>query len=383
MATYDLIVIGAGPAGYVCALRAAQLGLKTACVEKEPTLGGTCLNVGCIPSKALLESSERLEQLRHDLDQHGIAVSEVRLDLAKMMARKASIVGTLVGGIETLFKGAGVDWLKGTGRLASAHEVVVASRSGAETTHEADAIVIATGSEPSPLRGIDFDGERVISSTEALAFEKVPEHLLVVGAGVIGLELGSVWRRLGAKVTVLEYLDRILPGVDRQVAKEAEKILKGQGIDFALGASVHGAEVDETGVTLAFDPASGGGETRRIRGDRALVAIGRRAFTEGLGLAELGVDRDRRGCIVVDAHWQTSVPGVFAIGDVIAGPMLAHKASDEGIALAEELAGGQGHVNYDVGECSLPHVRQVARIGRLALQRPATDRGADAGHKTA
>ena len=366
--TYDVIVIGAGPGGYVAALRAAQLGLRVACVEKEPTLGGTCLNVGCIPSKALLESSERLEQLRHDTEQHGIAVTEVRLDLARMLARKDRIVGDLVGGVATLFDKAGVDWLKGTGRVVSSDTVAVLAADGAETQYSTAATVIATGSEPTPLRGIDFDGDRVVSSTEALAFTKVPGHLLVIGAGVIGLELGSVWRRLGARVTVLEYLDRILPGVDNQVAREARKILTGQGIEFVLGARVHAAAVGDGEVTLSYDPASGEGDTQQITGDRVLVAIGRRPYTDGLGLTEIGVALDERGRVMVDEDWQTNVPGVFAIGDVIAGPMLAHKASDEGIALAELLGGGQGHMNYDAIPSIVYTHPEIAAVGKTEEQ---------------
>ncbi len=358
---YDVVVIGSGPGGYVCAIRAAQLGLKTACVEKDATLGGTCLNVGCIPSKALLESSERYEMVRHELDAHGVKVGGVELDLPTMLARKDRIVDELTGGVEMLFKKNKIHWARGTGRIQDAGTVVVSGASGEEVLRT-DAIVIATGSSPAPLRGVAFDGERVVTSTEALSFAEVPKHLIVVGAGVIGLELGSVWRRLGAEVTVVEYLDRILPGVDGEIAKEAQRLFTKQGIRFVLGAAVQAADVAGDQVTVRYADREGG--THTIEGDRVLVAIGRRPHTEGLGCEAAGVALDERGRVVVDDHFETSVPGVYAIGDVIRGPMLAHKAEDEGIALAELLAGEHGHLNYDAIPSIVYTHPEVASVGR-------------------
>ncbi|MGM0577049.1 MAG: dihydrolipoyl dehydrogenase [Myxococcota bacterium] len=359
---YDLVVIGAGPGGYVCAIRAAQLGLKVACVEKWPTLGGTCLNVGCIPSKALLESSERFETSREHMAEHGVKIGDVDLDLSTMLGRKDDIVDKLVGGVEMLFKKNKIHWAKGFGRIRDAHTVVVEGEGDEEEVLEADAIVIATGSEPASLPGVDFDGERVVSSTEALTFEEVPERFVVVGAGVIGLELGSVWRRLGSEVTVLEYLDHILPGVDREIGKEAHKILTGQGLGFVTGAKVHTAEVGDDGVTLKWDDADG--ETHEIEADRVLVSIGRRPYTDGLGCEDVGIELDERGRIAVNGDYETSVSGIFAIGDATPGLMLAHKASDEGIAVAELLAGHEGHVNYDAIPTIIYTHPEIAGVGR-------------------
>jgi dihydrolipoamide dehydrogenase len=360
-ASYDLVVIGSGPGGYVCAIRAAQLGLKVACVEKDPTLGGTCLNVGCIPSKALLESSERYEMAQHDMAVHGVQVGSVSLDLNTMLARKTDIVTKLTGGIEHLFKKNKVVWEQGLGTILGAGQVQV-THGSAKRVLAAKNIVIATGSSPFELPGVPFDGERVVSSTEALSFSAVPKHLILVGAGVVGLELGSVWRRLGAKVTVVEYLDRILPGLDKEVAKEARKLLKRQGMEFILKARVTGAKTTAKSVTVTYEDKDG---TRHdLKGDRALVAIGRRAHTDGLGCAEAGVELDDRGRVVIDTSFQSSVPGIYAIGDVVRGPMLAHKAEDEGIAVAEILATGRGHVEYDAIPSVVYTHPEIAAVGK-------------------
>ena len=357
-ASFDLIVIGAGPGGYVCAIRAAQLGLKVACVEKSPTLGGTCLNVGCIPSKALLHSSEEFEKTTHALADHGIVVEGVKLDLARMRARKDEVVGANVKGIEFLFRKNKVTWLKGTGRIVAAGRVDV---DGA--VHETKHIVIATGSESTPLRGVEVDEKRIVTSTGALELDTVPGHLVVIGGGVIGLELGSVWRRLGAHVTVIEFLDRILPGMDTEIATAARRVLAKQGLVFRLSAKVTGAVPSETGVTLTVEPAKGGG-AETIEADVVLLAIGRRPYLDGLGLDAAGVALDERGRVRTDAHWATSVPGIYAIGDAIAGPMLAHKAEDEGVALAEHLAGKAGHVNYQVIPGVVYTAPEIASVGQ-------------------
>jgi dihydrolipoamide dehydrogenase len=338
--SFDVIVIGSGPGGYVCAIRAAQLGMKVACVEKRATLGGTCLNIGCIPSKALLQSSENFHATTHAWKDHGIVVDGVKLDLARMQARKGEVVTANVKGVEFLFNKNKISWLKGAGRIVAAGQVDVAG-----TVYEAKHIVIATGSDSVPLPGVEVDERRIVTSTGALELEQVPGHLVVVGAGVIGLELGSVWRRLGAKVTVVEFLDRILPGMDLEVAKNFQRILTKQGFVFKLSSKVTGAREDNTGVNLSLEPVKGGA-AEDLRADVVLVAIGRRPYTDGLGLAEAGVETDARGRVKTDAHFATNVPGIYAIGDVIAGPMLAHKAEDEGVALAERLAGQAGHVNY-------------------------------------
>jgi len=366
MQRFDVVVIGSGPGGYVCAIRCAQLGLKTACVEKDKTLGGTCLNVGCIPSKALLESSERYAATRHTLAEHGINVGEVGLDLAKMQERRVKIVAQLTGGVALLFQKNKITRLSGLGRIAKGadgyHQVVVTHDDGSEETVEAAAVVIATGSVPTSLRGITIDNERVVDSTGALELSQVPKHLVLIGAGVIGLELGSVWSRLGAKVTVLEYLDRILPGVDGEVASEAHRILAKQGLEFILGARVEAAEVKGEEVVVRW--RSKDDQTHEVTGDRVLVCVGRRPFSDGLGLDAVGVALDNRGRVQIDGEFQTNVAGIFAIGDVTRGAMLAHKAEDEGMAVAEILAGGHGHVNYDAIASIVYTHPEVAGVGK-------------------
>ena len=347
---FDLVVIGAGPGGYVAAIRAAQLGMRTACIEKYPTLGGTCVNVGCIPSKALLDSSEHFERARSGLAVHGVNVAGVTLDLGAMHARKTKVVAELTRGIDGLFRKHKVERVVGTGRLVSAREVEVRDEAGTRRL-SAGRILITTGSKPVVLPGITIDDRRIIHSTHALTLEQVPGRMVVIGAGVIGLELGSVWRRLGSDVTVLEYMDRALPGVDAGSAKLLQRSLERQGMKFRFGVSARGATVagDEVRIQVARAPSeagSGSGEVETLTADVLLVAVGRRPYTDGLGAAELGVKLDAKGRVIVDEHYQTSVPGVFAIGDVIAGPMLAHKAEEEGIACVERMAGVAGHVNY-------------------------------------
>jgi dihydrolipoamide dehydrogenase len=363
---FDVIIIGSGPGGYVCAIRCAQLGLKVACVEKDKTLGGTCLNVGCIPSKAMLESSERFEAVQHSLSEHGVKVSGVTLDLDTMHNRRKAIVAQLTGGVDMLFKKNKITRLNGHGRIAKGegadHTVVVTATDGSETTHVTSSVVIATGSSVSTLRGITLDHDRIVDSTGALEFPAVPEHLILIGAGVIGLELGSVWKRLGAKVTVLEYLDRILPGVDGEVAKEAKRVLTKQGLEFILGARVEGATRDGDKVTVKWRSADD--QTNEVVGDRVLVAVGRKPYTDGLGLDTVGVALDNRGRVAIDDEFQTNVPGIFAIGDVTRGAMLAHKAEDEGIAVAEILAGGHGHINYDAIPSIVYTHPEVAGVGK-------------------
>jgi len=362
MATYDLVVIGTGPGGYVCAIRAAQLGLKVAVVEKRATHGGTCLNVGCIPSKALLHASELFEEAGHGFAGMGIGV-EPKLDLSRMLDFKDEGVDGNVKGVEFLLKKNKVDVVFGTGTIVAAGKVAVKGNDGKDVTLETKAIVIATGSDVTPLPGVTIDEKRVVSSTGALDLETVPKHLVVVGAGVIGLELGSVWRRLGSKVTVVEYLDRILPGMDLEVAKQFQRILAKQGMTFRLSSKVAGVEATGEGVTVSVEPAAGG-EKQVIEADVVLVAIGRRPYTEGLGLAEAGVALDGRGRVVIDQHFATNVAGIYAIGDVVAGPMLAHKAEDEGVAVAEILAGQAGHVNYDAIPGVVYTYPEVAAVGK-------------------
>jgi dihydrolipoamide dehydrogenase len=361
--SYDLIVIGTGPGGYVCAIRAAQLGLKTAVIEKRATHGGTCLNVGCIPSKALLHASELFEEAGHSFAKMGIGVSAPKLDLAAMQAFKDAGVEGNVKGVEFLLKKNKVDTFHGAGRIVAPGKVEVTRLDGGKETVDTKAIVIATGSDVARLKGIEIDEKRVVSSTGALTLDKVPGHLLVVGAGVIGLELGSVWRRLGAKVTVVEFLDRIVPGIDAEVAKQFQRILQKQGFAFKLSSKV--TAIDTAGKTLkaTIEPAAGGAADT-IEADVALIAIGRVPFTEGLGLEEVGVAKDNRGRVAVDAHYATNVAGIYAIGDVIAGPMLAHKAEDEGVAVAEIIAGKAGHVNYDVIPNVIYTAPEVASVGK-------------------
>ncbi len=355
--SFDVIVIGAGPGGYVCAIRAAQLGMKVACVEKRETLGGTCLNVGCIPSKALLQSSEEFDHATHALADHGVLVDGVTLDLARMQARKGEVVAANTKGVEFLFRKHKITWLKGAGRIAAPGTVEVGG-----TAYTAKHIVIATGSESVPLRGVEADEKRIVTSTGGLELDAVPGHLVVIGGGYIGLELGSVWRRLGARVTVVEFLDRITPTMDGEVAKHFQRILQKQGITFRLGTKVTGAAVDADGVTLSVEAAAGG-KAETIRADIVLLAIGRRPFVDGLGLDAVGVALDDRGRVKTDAHYATNVAGIYAIGDAIAGPMLAHKAEEEGVALAERLAGQAGHVNYGVIPGVVYTWPEVASVG--------------------
>jgi dihydrolipoamide dehydrogenase len=376
--TYDLIVIGTGPGGYVCAIRAAQLGLKTAVVEKRATHGGTCLNVGCIPSKALLHASELFEEAGHTFARMGIGVSAPALDLKAMMAFKEQGVDGNVKGVDFLLKKNKIDAFHGTARIAAAGKVDVKGADGQTQTLEAKAIVIATGSDVARLRGIDIDEKRIVSSTGALSLPEVPKHLLVVGAGVIGLELGSVWRRLGAKVTVVEFLDGTLPGMDGEVRRQAQRLFERQGMTFKLSSKV--TAVDTSGKTLkvSVEPAKGGA-AETIEADVVLVAIGRVPYTEGLGLDAVGVARDARGRIVTDAHFATGVRGIYAIGDAIAGPMLAHKAEDEGVAAAEILAGQAGHVNYDVIPSVVYTFPEVASVGKTEEELKAAGVAYNAG----
>jgi dihydrolipoamide dehydrogenase len=364
-ADFDLVVIGAGPGGYVAAIRAAQLGLRVACVEKEAALGGTCLNVGCIPSKALLDSSELYAEVRGGLAAHGIRVGEPALDLGAMMARKDAVVRGLTQGIAGLFRKHGIETIRGTARLAAAGRVAVDGR-----LLEGRHVLIATGSEPTPLPALPFDGERIVSSTEALALPRVPERLLVIGAGAVGLELGSVWRRLGAEVTVVEFLDRIVPGMDRTMGEQLRRVLERQGLRFRLSTAAVGAERTASGVRVRL--RSAGGEAVE-EAEVVLVAVGRRPYVDGLGARELGVAFDERGRIVVDERFQTRVPGVFAIGDVIAGPMLAHKASEEGVAAVELMAGGAGHIDYDVVPSVVYTAPELASVG--LAEETARERG--------
>lgn len=362
MAAYDLIVIGAGPGGYVCAIRASQLGMKVAIVEKRTTFGGTCLNVGCIPSKAMLHASELYEEAGHSFGKMGIGVKP-ELDLAKMLVFKDEAVKGNTDGVAFLLRKNKVDHFHGTGRIKAPGIVEVTFMNGETQDVDATSIVIATGSAVAKLPGVEIDEEAVVSSTGALSLPKVPGRMLVIGAGVIGLELGSVWRRLGAEVTVVEFLDRILPGTDAEVGKTLQRILSKQGMSFKLGNKVTGIKKNGAGQVVTIEPAQGGA-AETIETDVVLVAIGRVAFTEGLGLAEAGVGLDNRGRVIVDEHYQSSVPGIYAIGDVIAGPMLAHKAEDEGVAIAEILAGQAGHVNYGVIPSVVYTAPEVASVGK-------------------
>jgi dihydrolipoamide dehydrogenase len=364
---YDLIVIGSGPGGYVCAIRAAQLGLKTACVEMRETLGGTCLNIGCIPSKALLQASEKFEEAQHALAGFGVKVSGVELDLAAMMAHKDKVVESNVKGIEFLFKKHKIDWLKGRGQLKGKGIVAVGGPEG-EQDYQAKSIVIATGSTHIDLPKVTVDEKRIVSSTGALTLERVPETLVVIGGGYIGLELGSVWQRLGAKVTVVEFLDRLVPGMDGEIAKQFQRVLGKQGMSFKLSSKVTGAEANDRGVTLTVQPAKGEGKAEELQAEVALVAVGRKPTTEGLGLEAAGVALDERGRVKVDAHFKTTAENVYAIGDVIVGPMLAHKAEEEGIAVAEILAGKGGHVNYETVPGIVYTWPEVATVGKTEEQ---------------
>ena len=358
---FDVLVIGSGPGGYVGAIRAGQLGLRTACVEKMPTLGGTCLNVGCIPSKALLDSSEWFSQAKEKFAHHGIVCNSVILDLPAMMRRKDKVVEGLTKGIDGLFKKNKVTRIDGLAHFRDARTVTITASDRTTQDVQARAIVIATGSEPISLPTVPFDGERIVSSTEALTFSEVPKHLVVIGGGAIGLELGSVWLRLGAKVTVVELLPRLVPGIDTQIASALQRSLTKQGFSFMLGSKVTQAVVKNGEVTLTVENDKK--ELKELTADRVLVAVGRKAYTNGLGAAEIGVAFDERGRVKVDHHYQTNVPGVYAIGDAIAGPMLAHKAEEEGVALAELLAGQAGHVNYDVVPGIVYTWPEVASVG--------------------
>ncbi len=362
---YDVVVIGSGPGGYVCAIKAAQLGLKTAVIEKRATFGGTCLNVGCIPSKALLHASEMFAEAGHKFDALGVEIAAPKLNLDKMMAHKDATVKSNVDGVQFLFKKNKIDTFSGTGRVIGEGKVAVRDEDGKETEIEAKNIVIATGSDVAGIPGVDvaFDEKVIVSSTGAIALAKVPEHLIVVGGGVIGLELGSVWARLGAKVTVVEFLDTILGGMDGEVSKQFQRMLAKQGITFKLGAKVTAVDKDKRGAKVTFEPVKGG-DAETLDADVVLVATGRKPYTEGLGLEEAGVVLDERGRVEVNSHFQTSIPGVYAIGDVIRGPMLAHKAEDEGVALAEIIAGQAGHVNYDVIPGVVYTSPEVASVGK-------------------
>ncbi|MBN9452348.1 MAG: dihydrolipoyl dehydrogenase [Bosea sp.] len=362
-AAYDLVVIGTGPGGYVCAIRAAQLGLKVAVVEKRKTHGGTCLNVGCIPSKALLHASEMFEEAGHTFEKLGIVVGKPKLDLKAMMAHKQETIDANVTGVGFLLKKNKIDAFHGTASIPAAGKVVVTAEDGKTQEIETKNIVIATGSESAPLPGVTIDEKTVVTSTGALEIGAVPKELVVVGAGVIGLEIGSVWARLGAKVTVVEYLDRILPGMDGEVAKQFQRILQKQGFTFQLGSKVTKVETGKKGgATVTVEPAAGGTATT-LNADIVLVAIGRRPNTEGLGLDKAGVATEK-GRVVIDDHFKTNVAGIYAIGDVVRGPMLAHKAEDEGVAVAEIIAGKHGHVNYDAIPGIVYTAPEVAAIGK-------------------
>ena len=356
--SFDLIVIGGGPGGYVSAIRAAQLGMKVACVDSNDVLGGTCLRVGCIPSKALLEASERFHDAQSNLSQYGVKLSGVKLDLPTMMKRKEKVIKALTLGIAGLFKKNKVTRYQGLGSLVSPTEVLVTDAEGKKTSLKTVKIIIATGSKVAGLKGVELEGDKVGTSTEALSYDAVPKHLGVIGAGVIGLELGSVWKRLGAKVTVLEYLDRILPGMDNELAKEAQKLFTKQGIEFSLGQRGTGARVAGKECVVECEGAE------PIHCDRVLLAVGRVPNTEGLGLENVGIATDKRGRIPVNGHFETNTPGIFAIGDVIAGPMLAHKAEEEGVACVERISTGYGHINYNTIPGVVYTEPEVAAVGK-------------------
>jgi dihydrolipoamide dehydrogenase len=361
MAKHDLIVIGAGPGGYIAAIRAAQLGLNVACIEQEPALGGTCLRIGCIPSKAMLESSERFWEAKEKFSAHGIVLPEVKLDLATMLKRKEQVVTTLTKGVDGLFKKNKITRYLGHGRITGPGKVTV--QSSKETIElEGKHILIATGSKPSPLPGVKLDGDRIGASTEALSYPEVPKHLVVIGAGYIGLELGSVWRRLGAKVTVLEFLNRILPGMDDEIAAEAKKIFEKQGLEFRLGVKVTGAAAKGAECTVESE----GGDA--LKCDRVLLAVGRMPNTDDLGLESVGIKLDEKKRIPVDDHFATSTQGIHAIGDVIRGPMLAHKAEEEGVACVERIVTGYGHVNYDAIPAVVYTQPEIGTVGKTEEQ---------------
>ncbi len=363
--SYDVIIIGSGPGGYVCAVKAAQLGLKVAVVEKRATYGGTCLNVGCIPSKALLHASEMYHHAAHGMDALGVELAAPKLNLAKMMAHKDATVKSNVEGVSFLFKKNKIDGIQGTGKILAAGKVEVTNDKGETQVLETKNIIIATGSDVAGIPGVqvDIDEKVIVSSTGGIALDKVPAKMIVVGGGVIGLELGSVWSRLGAKVTVVEYLDNILGGMDGEVSKQFQRMLAKQGMEFNLGAKVTGVEKTGKGAKVTFEPVKGG-EAQTLEADVVLVATGRKPYTAGLGLEEAGVALDNRGRVEIDGHFRTNVAGIYAIGDVVRGPMLAHKAEDEGVALAEILVGQHGHVNYDVIPGVVYTQPEVASVGK-------------------
>jgi dihydrolipoamide dehydrogenase len=363
MPSYDLVVIGTGPGGYVCAIRAAQLGLKTAVVEKRATHGGTCLNIGCIPSKALLHASELFEEVAHSFGKMGISVGQPKLDLKAMLAFKDQGVDGNVKGVDFLFKKNKIESFHGVARIAAPGKVEVRGADGKSQVLETKSVVIATGSDIARLKNIEIDEKRIVSSTGALSLPQVPEHLLVIGAGVIGLELGSVWRRLGAKVTFVEYMDGVLPGMDGEVRRQAQRLFEKQGMTFKLSSKVTAVDTSGKKLKVIVESAKGG-STETIEADVVLVAVGRTPYTNDLGLKEVGVRLDERGRISVDHYFATSVPGIWAIGDVIAGPMLAHKAEDEGVAVAEILAGKVGHVNYNVIPNVVYTYPEIATVGK-------------------
>ncbi|MCK4205807.1 dihydrolipoyl dehydrogenase [Brucella pituitosa] len=363
--SYDVVVIGTGPGGYVAAIKAAQLGLSVAVVEKRKTFGGTCLNVGCIPSKALLHASEVFAEAGHSFDTLGVEISKPKLNLEKMMAHKDATVKSNTSGVEFLFKKNKITPYIGTGKIVAKGKVSVTAEDGSVQEIEAKNIIIATGSDVAGIPGVkvDIDEKVILSSTGAIALGKVPGHLVVVGGGVIGLELGSVWARLGAKVTVVEYLDKVLGAMDGEVSKQFQRLLEKQGIVFKLGAKVTGVEKAGKGAKVTFEPVKGG-DAETIDADAVLISTGRRPYTDGLGLAEAGVNLDDRGRVAIDGHWRTNVEGIYAIGDVVQGPMLAHKAEDEGIAVAEIIAGQAGHVNFDVIPSVVYTQPEVASVGK-------------------
>lgn len=362
MANYDVIIIGAGPGGYVAAIRCAQLGLKTACVEGRDTLGGTCLNVGCIPSKALLHATHSLHEAEHNFETMGLMGSKPKVDWSKMLAYKDDVIGQNTKGIEFLFKKNKIDWLKGWGSIPAAGQVKVG-----DEVHTAKNIIVATGSEASSLPGVEVDEKLVVTSTGALELPKIPKKMVVIGAGVIGLELGSVYARLGTEVTVVEFLEAITPGMDGDVQKQFQRMLKKQGLNFIMGAAVQGVETTKTKAKVSYKLRKDDSEAT-LDADVVLVATGRRPFTDGLGLEALGVEISPRGQIKTDAQWQTNVPGIYAIGDAIDGPMLAHKAEDEGMAAAETVAGKHGHVNYGVIPGVIYTHPEVASVGKTEEQ---------------
>ena len=361
--SFDLVVIGSGPGGYVAAIRAAQLGMKVACVEKRATLGGTCLNIGCIPSKALLAASEKYHEAESGLAAFGVDVGKPKLNMKQMMAHKDGVVAANVNGVEFLFKKNKIERVTGAGSIPKAGEVLVTAEDGKTRTLKAGRILIATGSESTPLPGVEIDEKQIVTSTGALELSSVPKHLVVIGGGVIGLEMGSVWRRLGAEVTVVEFLDRIVPTMDGDIGKQFQRVLTKQGFKFMLGSKVTGARKAKSGVTLTVEPAAGG-KAEELKADVVLVAIGRRPYTQGLGLEALGVAMDKRGFIQVDEDYQTSVNGIYAIGDAIPGPMLAHKAEEDGIAAVEIMAGEAAHVDYDLVPGIVYTWPEVASIGK-------------------